>query len=321
MRAPATLLLSAVMALTALGLAVAAPGGAPAGARAELAAPTGTVRIVNSREGASVLEAAALRPGAVSEGTVEIANGGDAAGRFSLAPAGLADTPGPNGGRLSERLRVEIVDLTARDRPHDLYSGPIAELGTLDLGTVVPGAARDYRFLAWLPDGGAPGSASEGDNRYQGAALEVGFDWRATAIAGAPVVTPGPTPAPTASPRPPAAPRPPARTPVPTPAPAAPRAPAATTPADALGLPSARTCIARRRLRLRLHAPGGQRVARVTVRVSGHRTIRRSGRRARRPIVVRRLRPGRVRVRVRLRDSAGHRYRVTRTYRTCRRPR
>ena len=47
---------------------------------------------------------------------MKIANTGKASGYFSLSQADLTDVPGPNGGALSQRLRLEIVDVNRPPR-------------------------------------------------------------------------------------------------------------------------------------------------------------------------------------------------------------
>jgi len=96
---------------------------------------------------------------------------------------------------------------------------------------------------------------------------------------------------------------------------------AATQPASAhskparLGLPSARRCVSRRRFRVRVRAPRGQRLAGVTVYVNGKRAAVASSRRPR--VDLRGLPKGRVRVRLSAVTVSGRHLRQTRVYRTC----
>ncbi len=87
--------------------------------------------------------------------------------------------------------------------------------------------------------------------------------------------------------------------------------------APALGLPPARSCLARRQLKLRVRAPHGRplRSARVYVRGRLVRTLR--GRRTTRAVTLRKLPAGRVRVKIVARTRAGRRLVQTRTYRIC----
>jgi hypothetical protein len=112
---------------------------------------------------------------------VTISNTGDVAGAYALSQANLADTPGPAGGTLSSALDVLVQDVTNLAAPATVYSGKLAGMSPRALGTWAPGTARTYRFTVSLPDGGAPPSATTGDNAYQGSAVSVRYDWTATA--------------------------------------------------------------------------------------------------------------------------------------------
>jgi hypothetical protein len=338
MRALVTLILTLAMALTALGLAFAAPGGLGGGddddaPRATLQAASGAVRIANSREGQAVFTAVAMRPGEGVSGTVRIGNEGDVAGRFTLRRASVADVPGPYGGRLSQRVELVLLDVTDAARPRTIYAGAPAGLAEVDLGTLAPGARRDYRFAATLPDGGIPVSETGGDNRYQGAAMSLGFDWRAGPAGGsAPTPTPTPKP-PTPTPPTPTPPTPapvpnPPTAPRPTPTPTSPTPPASVPPVsvdptgqalgDVLGLPSASRCVSRRKFKIRLRAPGGAKVVSATISIKGKKKkVVVKGGRTRAPVNLRGLPKGKVKVRLRVRASNGRTYRSTRTYRTC----
>src|SRR5919197_5608648 len=223
MRPAATLIISLVMALGAIGLAVAAPGGDRQRAIAELQNASGALAISNSHAGEAVLQVDHLRPGDAAQGSVTIGNDGDVPGEFAVDLAGVQDVPGPGGGLLSQRLQLALIDVT---HARMVYSGTPAEFAAVDLGRFAPGESRDYLVAATLPDGGFDGS----DNAYQGARLSLALEWRATAVS-----TATPTPTPTPKPRP---------TPTPTPTPTKP--PVATPPvvtpfdmASALGLPPA----------------------------------------------------------------------------------
>jgi hypothetical protein len=282
MRATATQLATIAMALTAFGLALAVPGDRHDLARAELQATSGTVHITNSREGQAVFTAAAMRPGEGVNGTVRIGNGGDVPGHFAVGPSGLSDVPGPKGGLLSERVELVLFDVTDVHAPVTVYAGPPAQLREAALGTIAPGRYRDYLVAMTLPDRGD-------DNRYQGSALSVGFEWRAVAL---PSATPTPTPTPVA--------------------------PAPTTPtADELGLPPARGCASRRKFRITLKAPRGTHVVSATVAVDGKVKARVTGGRTQAPVDLRGLPKGRVKVKIAIKASDGKTYTSTRTYRTC----
>ena len=283
-----------VIAVAALVLAFAAPGRGEDRPRAAVYSAAGAAAIANSLEGEAVFGAVAMRPGDAVTGTVTIGNDGDAAGRFSLAVPSVVDAPGPYGGRLSDRVRLELATAGAT-----IYAGPPAGLGDLALGRFAPGEQREYTFTLTLPDGGVPATATTGDNRFQGSSLTLGLRWRAAT--GDATATPTPTPTTPTVPKTPATP------------PAKPGAPARPT-AGRLGLPSARRCVRRRGLRLRLRAPDGAEIVSVRVRVGRHRkTVHRARFRIRPPATRRRFR-----VRVAIRTADGHRYRASRRYRRCR---
>lgn len=310
MRALVTAVASVAMALSAFGLAVAAPhAGRPNEPRAALASSSGALRISNSREGRAVFSTAGMRPGGVVSGSVRIGNDGGSPGRFSVLATDLADAPGPYGGRLSERLQLVLTDVTDPQRPLIVYSGAPAGFGASELGTFAPGAVRDYLVSATLPDGGLPASASAGDNRYQGSALSVGLEWRGVSDPVAPL------------PPPPSA--PPAVTAGPPPAPLPPSGAGAVEPAgealaDALGLPRSARCVKRRRLTVRLRTPNRARVVAATIAINGRVRARVSGAKAGAPVKLRRLPKRRFKLSVSVRGADGRGYASVRSYRACR---
>jgi spore coat-associated protein N len=308
MRPIATLVISIAMALAAIGLAVAAPGGLGGQklASAEIQAASGAVSIANSRDGQAVFSAASMRPGEGVSGTVTIGNDGDSPGRFAVQAAGVADQLGPNGGKLSERVELVLFDVTNVQSPMTVYAGTPASFARVDLGVIAPGQERDYLFAATLPDRG------DGDNRFQGSSLSLGFEWSATTASA----TPTPTPAPTTTP--------PVATP--TPAPVTPPtsstpAPTPTTPvalADALGLPAATSCVKGGKLKLRLKAPGGAKVVAATVKVNGKVKARLIGAKAGKPLTLKKLK-GTIKLAISIKASDKRTYASTRTYKACKR--
>ena len=139
--------------------------------------------IANSRNAQALFSAAAMRPGEGVSGTVTIGNSGDVAGVFAVKASGVVDTPGPNGGLLSERVALRLFDVTDAGPPVMVYAGHPADFDGVSLGTFAPGEERDYLFSAVLPEG------ANNDNDYQGAGLSLGFEWRAGTAS-----TPTPTP-------------------------------------------------------------------------------------------------------------------------------
>ncbi len=86
-----------------------------------------------------------------------------------------------------------------------------------------------------------------------------------------------------------------------------------------LGLPKVRSCkgALSKRLRFRLKLPKGQTAARATVRAGNGRTLRLTGKRLKRYVVVKLPAKGKVTVRVTVRTRAGKLLKAERTYRAC----
>jgi hypothetical protein len=288
MRPAATLVISLVMALGAIGLAVAAPGGSRQAASADLQSATGALAISNSHAGAAVLHVDHLRPGDVAQGTVTIGNAGDVLGDFAVDLSGVQDVAGAGGGLLSQRLQLTLIDET---HAQTVFAGVPAQFARVALGRFAPGEARRYLVAATLPDGGLTGI----DNAYQGARLSLGLVWSATAVARA-TPTPRPTP-----------PKPPAAT------------PPAVTPFDlagALGLPPASKCIKRRKLKFTVKAPYGAKPKSAKIAVNGKTRLRVKGRRLRRAVTLKKLRQ-RSKIKLTVEASNRHKYTASRTYRAC----
>lgn len=299
MRPAATLIISLVMALGAIGLAVAAPGDSRRLASADLQSASGAIAIANSHAGQALLDVEQLRPGDAAQGSVTIGNAGDVPGDFAVDLAGVQDVPGASGGRLSDRLQLTLVDMT---RAQMLYSGTPADFQRVDLGRFAPRESREYLLAATLPDGGLDGS----DNAYQGARLSLGLVWRAGAV---PVATPTPTP----KPRP---------TPTPTPTkPQPPVTPLVVTPpfdlASALGLPPATKCVKKHKLKFKLKAPYGAKPKSAKIAVNGKVKLRVKGRKVRKAVTLKKLRK-KVTIKLTVKASNRHTYTAARAYNACR---
>lgn len=130
----------------------------------------------NSKSGTAILTASLMKPGDSSQGSVTIKNTGNLEGTFSLTTSNLTDTPGANGGNLSEVLQLTIVDTTTSQT---LYSGPIDSVGTVDAGNYEPDDEHTYQFTVTFPDSGLPGTPTTGDNLYQGSSMSIDFNWTA----------------------------------------------------------------------------------------------------------------------------------------------
>ena len=174
---------------------------------------------------------------------------------LSVRPTVERDDAGLFGGRLSSRLTFMLVDVTDGTRPVTVYSGPVAGIGTLPLGTVEPGAEHVFVLVASLDRGGSA------DNAIQGATYSTGFQW--TLSASSAESTPTPDPAATATPAP-AVPTPVPSTPG-TGGPAGPAGPGAIDPTGAIlgeqlfPLPGSRRCVSRRRFTIHIRRPKGLR--------------------------------------------------------------
>ncbi|MBS1893146.1 MAG: hypothetical protein JST59_17755 [Actinobacteria bacterium] len=162
-----------LLALAALAaVALAQVEGAPA-ARLATTAAAGSFEVTNSREGEPIFTAANIGPGGSAEGTVTIEDTGSAAATLVLRRGDIVDSPGLGGGILSDRLRLDVVDITAPTSPRPVYSGPLAAMPDQPAGEVEPGEARTFRFTATFPDAGAPAL----QNSVQGASTTVAYAW------------------------------------------------------------------------------------------------------------------------------------------------
>jgi spore coat-associated protein N len=181
----------ALGALLTLLLAAAAVVGSGADFTASSANPSntfasGTLTMLNSKEGVAVLEAADMRPGDdATIGTVDIENDGSLSGAFTLARTALVDSDSTH--PMSEKLNVEVVDCgafagaaapTCGDS-NDVVKytgGTLAEMGTGGhtigaLGDYDAGEKHRYEFRVALDE--------SADNEYQGDSSSVEFDFNA----------------------------------------------------------------------------------------------------------------------------------------------
>jgi hypothetical protein len=180
----------ALSALVTLLLAAGAVIGSGADFTAASANPTntfstGTLSMVNSKDGSAVLTASNLKPGGSAAGDVDITNSGSLAGTFTLArgPVVDSDATNPLSGKLN--LTVEDCGVYSGATPPPCndgdevtkYSGTIADMGTAghtvaSLGSFAAGVTHRYHFSVTLD-----GQASDA---YQGANSSVRFDWSAS---------------------------------------------------------------------------------------------------------------------------------------------
>lgn len=154
-----------VLALLGVALQSLVFSGASFTAAASNASSTftaGSLSHVNSMADQVTLDAAGLRPGTSSSGTLTITGGGDVAGVYSVSKASVGDTPASPG--LSNSLTLTIEDVTGTATT--LYSGTVAGFTSVDAGTIATGQTRTYRFTLTYPLAAA-------DPDLQGAAMEL----------------------------------------------------------------------------------------------------------------------------------------------------
>jgi spore coat-associated protein N len=180
----------ALGALLTLLLAAGAVVGSGADFTASSANPantfaSGTLSIVNSKEGTAVLSATNLRPGNSAVGTVDISNSGSLSGAFTLSRTAPVDSD--TGNPLSGKLNLTVVDCGAwsgstpnacgnGDDVTKYSGGTVAQMGTTGhlvsaLGTFAPAEKHTYQFTVVLD--------TSADNNYQGDTSSVRFDWNA----------------------------------------------------------------------------------------------------------------------------------------------
>ena len=180
----------ALGALLTLLLAATAVVGSGADFTASSANPSntfasGTLSILNSKEGTAVLTASNLRPGNSSSGTVDIQNTGGLSGAFTLSRTAPVDSDGTN--PLSNKLNLTVIDCGAfngstaptcgdGDDVSKYSGGTVAQMGTTghlvsSLGTYAANEKHRYQFTVALD--------STAGNAYQGDTSSVEFDWAA----------------------------------------------------------------------------------------------------------------------------------------------
>ena len=127
----------------------------------------------NSDPDAAFMTIDDMVPGETRTGSVTLTNTGSVDGDLWLTQTSFVDTPGANGGNLSEGLTVVITQGAT-----EVYNGDLdAMAGALDAGTLVVGVATQYDWAVTFPEGGAPGGPTIGDNAYQGSSVDVRYDW------------------------------------------------------------------------------------------------------------------------------------------------
>jgi hypothetical protein len=173
--APRMLALAALIAAAATLVAIALANAEPdRGARLSASPAGNPLGISNSRNGVAVLTAEEMLPGSFSSGMVTLTNTGSVDADFALEKAGLVDTPGPNGGLLSNALDLRVEELTG-PTAKTVYAGKVGAMGRLGLGEFRKRTSRNYVFTVTMPDVG---------NAFQGSSLRLGFVWTETKASG-----------------------------------------------------------------------------------------------------------------------------------------
>ncbi|HYY34403.1 MAG TPA: TasA family protein [Gaiellaceae bacterium] len=170
-------------ALAALTTAVAVAVGSSASFTATSANPSntfaaGTLSILNSKEGLAVLTASNMKPGDSANGTVDVQNTGSLSGAFTLSRSNISDSDGSN--PMSAKLDLVVKDCgdfssgtpTCDAGDPVKYSGTIAAMGSVALGTFAANEKHRYEFAVTFN--------SSAGNAYQGDSSSVQFDWNAS---------------------------------------------------------------------------------------------------------------------------------------------
>lgn len=172
-----------LLAIGALGLALALSGLGRAAARPIDAKATGALRISSSNAEEAILGAADLAPGDSARGAVVIHNRGHAPAALTLAASDLREGGG-DGGHLAAALWLTVRDVTGKSNAI-VYSGSFAAMRSLRVGALAPGEHRQYAFEATLPDGASPLD----DDPLAGSWAKVDYRWTLTAAAAAKCAT------------------------------------------------------------------------------------------------------------------------------------
>ena len=161
----------AILVLAAAALVASSASFTAQAANTDNVFTTGSLHLSDNQPATAWLSAALMVPGDKKSGTVTITNTGDVAGKFSLVVAKKADV-----GGFGQKLLLTITDgTTTWQKTVDNM------LGTINLGTINPGAAnaKVYTITAEFPDTGVNASGVGNENGYMGAAVTVDFTWNA----------------------------------------------------------------------------------------------------------------------------------------------
>jgi hypothetical protein len=159
-----------LLVLVVLALLVTKVDAGPDDARVHVMYASGAAALTKTAAGDVVVRSGAMEPGDRVTGTVTVKNQGGATGAFRIAQSDVLDVPGPNGGRLSKKLRLTAADTETGQR---VYGGVLGSMAAQRLGFLRAGEERAYRFTLDFPDQAAA------DRAYDGSRVETTFDWSA----------------------------------------------------------------------------------------------------------------------------------------------
>jgi len=168
-------------ALATVLVAVGVTGASGADFNAQTANPAntftaGSLSMTNNKAGA-ILTATNLRPGVAGlKGEVDITNTGTLAAPFTLAKGTVVDNDATY--KMSTKLNLVIndcgtdLDCSLGGAPSLVYSGTIAAMGTVALGTFNGSQGHRYEFIPTLD--------ATADNNFQSKSSTVQFLWSTT---------------------------------------------------------------------------------------------------------------------------------------------
>lgn len=128
---------------------------------------SGTLLQTNSKDGASIVTGANLKPGDTRTGEVTIKNTGTLAGTFTLTESNDAN------GFSSGSLTVKVEDVTGTATT--VYEGDLGGLASKSLGSFASQESRTYRFTVKL--------AASAPNADQGKSATADYVWDAVPTA------------------------------------------------------------------------------------------------------------------------------------------
>jgi hypothetical protein len=197
----AALAIAACLVVVA-GLAQLATGSADPGPPADLAVqPSGPAFArVGADDGPPPMTVAGLSQGQATTGAVTVTNHGPRWRWVWLGQGRVDQRLGTAGGRLTDVLRLTVLDVTDVGAPATVYEGPATTLGARPLGFLPPGGTRTYAFTALLPVQPPPPNTPDLDS-FRGAVAVLHLAWHSVEGRPGRKVAPPPRPADRRAPR------------------------------------------------------------------------------------------------------------------------